>query len=38
MKRQYLEDYAVGQVYFSGTKRVVKEEIIAFAREFDPQF
>ena len=38
MTRQYLEDYAVGQVYFSGTKRVVKEEIIAFAREFDPQF
>ena len=38
MKRQYLEDYAVGQVYFSGTKRVIKEEIIAFAREFDPQF
>jgi acyl dehydratase len=38
MKRQYLEDYAVGQIYFSGIKRVIKEEIIAFAREFDPQF
>ena len=38
MKQQYLEDYAVGQVYLSGRKRVSKEEIIAFAKEFDPQF
>jgi acyl dehydratase len=38
MKQQYLEDYAVGQVYLSGRKRVDKEEIIAFAKEFDPQF
>ena len=38
MKQQYLEDYAVGQVYLSGRKRISKEEIIAFAKEFDPQF
>jgi acyl dehydratase len=38
MKQQYLEDYAVGQVYLSGRKRVSKEEMIAFAKEFDPQF
>ena len=38
MKQQYLEDYAVGQVYLSDRKRVSKEEIIAFAKEFDPQF
>ncbi len=38
MKQQYLEDYAVGQIYLSGRKRVSKEEIIAFAKEFDPQF
>ena len=38
MKQQYLEDYAVGQVYLSGRKRVNKEEMIAFAKEFDPQF
>ena len=38
MTAQYLEDYAVGQIYWSGRKRVVKEEMIAFAKEFDPQF
>src|SRR6202045_2517456 len=38
MTAQYLEDYAVGQIYWSGSKRVAKDEIIAFAKEFDPQF
>ena len=38
MSVQYLEDYAVGQVYLSGRKRVDKAEMIAFAKEFDPQF
>jgi acyl dehydratase len=38
MTAQYLEDYAVGQIYWSGKKRVVKDEIVAFATEFDPQF
>src|SRR5262249_8102261 len=34
---QYLEDYAVGQVYRSGRLRVDKDQIIAFAAQFDPQ-
>jgi acyl dehydratase len=38
MKEQFLEDYAAGQIYMSGKKRVGKDEIIAFAKEFDPQF
>jgi acyl dehydratase len=38
MTAQYLEDYAAGQIYWSGRKRVDKGEIIAFAKEFDPQY
>ena len=38
MTAQYLEDYAVGQIYWSGRTRVDKEEMIAFAKKFDPQF
>lgn len=34
---QYLDDYAVGQVFDSGRMRVEAEAIIAFARAFDPQ-
>ena len=37
MTVQYLEDFAVGQVYRSGCLRVDKEQILAFARQFDPQ-
>ena len=37
MTRQYLEDYAVGQVYRSGRLQVEKDELIAFAAQFDPQ-
>jgi acyl dehydratase len=37
MTSQYLEDFAVGQVYRSGRLRVEKEQIIAFAAQFDPQ-
>jgi acyl dehydratase len=37
MHKCYLEDFAVGQVFKSGRKRVDKDEIFAFAREFDPQ-
>jgi acyl dehydratase len=37
MDKYYLEDFAVGQVFKSGRKRVDKGEIFAFAREFDPQ-
>src|SRR5215469_12613792 len=37
MTKRYLEDFAVGQVFKSGRKRVDKNEIFAFAREYDPQ-
>jgi acyl dehydratase len=37
MSEQYLEDYAVGQIYMSGPRRVDKDQILAFARQFDPQ-
>jgi acyl dehydratase len=38
MSVQYLEDYAVGQIYLTGRHRIDKEQIIAYARQFDPQF
>jgi acyl dehydratase len=37
MSRQYLEDFAIGQVYHSGRLRVDKDQIMAFAAQFDPQ-
>jgi acyl dehydratase len=38
MSERYFEDFAVGQVFKpSGRVRVEKDEIIAFARKFDPQ-
>jgi acyl dehydratase len=37
MTKQYLEDYAVGQVYHSGRLRIDREQIIAFAAQFAPQ-
>src|SRR6516162_6254963 len=37
MTEQYLEDFAVGQVYRSGRLSVEKDQIIAFAGQFDPQ-
>ena len=37
MTKHYLEDFAVGQTFNSGNKRVEKDEIFAFAKEFDPQ-
>jgi acyl dehydratase len=37
MTEQYLEDYATGQVYRSGRLRVDKDQIAAFAAQFDPQ-
>ena len=33
----YFEDFEVGSELDCGTRRVSKEEIVAFAREFDPQ-
>jgi acyl dehydratase len=37
MPSRFLEDFAVGQVFQTGRMRVEKEEIFAFARQFDPQ-
>jgi acyl dehydratase len=37
MDRLYLEDFAAGQVFKSGRLRVDRDQIVAFAREFDPQ-
>jgi acyl dehydratase len=37
MTKRYLEDFAVGQVFKSGRKRVDKDEIFAFAKAYDPQ-
>ena len=37
MPVHYLEDFAVGQVFNTGRLRVDKEQIFAFARQFDPQ-
>ncbi len=33
----YLEDFAFGQVFTTGRLRVDKDQIVAFARQFDPQ-
>ena len=37
MTEQYLEDFAVGQVYRSSRLRIDKDQIVAFAAQFDPQ-
>ena len=37
MKKIYFEDFKVGQVIELGSCTVSKEEIISFARRFDPQ-
>jgi acyl dehydratase len=36
-ERLYFENFHAGQVFTLGTHRISAEEIIAFAREFDPQ-
>jgi acyl dehydratase len=36
-KPRYFEDFAVGQVYEFGSVTVTEPEIVAFARQFDPQ-
>ena len=35
--KQYLEDYAAGQVFRTASLRIDKDQIIAFAGQFDPQ-
>ncbi len=37
MTVHYLEDFAPGQVFDTGKHRVDKDEIFAFARQYDPQ-
>jgi len=37
MSGRYLEDFTVGQTFASGSLRVDKEQIKAFAAEFDPR-
>ena len=37
MPKYYFEDFSVGQVAEYGPRRVSREEIIAFAAQFDPQ-
>jgi acyl dehydratase len=37
MTQHYLEDFAVGQIYRTGTLRVDEARIKSFAGEFDPQ-
>ncbi len=36
-ERRYLDDFQVGQRFTSGTYTMTEAEIVAFAREFDPQ-
>jgi acyl dehydratase len=37
MSTRYFEDFRVGDVVEAGSRTVSKEEVLAFAREFDPQ-
>lgn len=37
MRGRFLEDFAVGQVFQTARLSVEREEIFAFARQFDPQ-
>lgn len=37
MTKQYLEDFAAGQVFTSNRLQVDKQQILAFASKFDPQ-
>jgi acyl dehydratase len=37
MTERYLEDFAIGQVFNTGRLRVDKAQIVAFAKEYDPQ-
>jgi acyl dehydratase len=37
VEQRYFEDYVAGSVHAFGTIRVTQSEIVAFARQFDPQ-
>jgi acyl dehydratase len=34
---RYFEDFVAGQVFELGERKLTKEELVAFAREYDPQ-
>ena len=34
---RYFDDFVVGQIYQSGEYQLTEEEIVAFARQYDPQ-
>jgi acyl dehydratase len=36
-ERRYLDDFYVGQRFTTGTYTMTEDEIVAFAREYDPQ-
>jgi len=38
MRKLYFEDFAVGQVFSTGRHRIDKDQIIGFARQYDPQY
>jgi acyl dehydratase len=35
--KRFLEDFAIGETFESATVRITADEIVAFARSFDPQ-
>ena len=37
MTKRYFEDFRVGEVVELGSRGISEQEIVAFAREFDPQ-
>jgi acyl dehydratase len=37
MSTRYFEDFKVGDIVEAGSRTITKEEVLAFAREFDPQ-
>ena len=38
MSKKYFDDFTVGQTFEFGSKTVTKDEIIEFARAYDPQY
>lgn len=36
--KYYFEDFTVGRVFESGTRRLSETDILGFAREYDPQY
>jgi acyl dehydratase len=38
MTEQYFEDFAVGQTFNTGRQRVDKDQMVTFAKQFDPQY